>query len=186
MFTQDTINKMDKAQVNAALKLAGLLDAETVSRLNARKDALNAPPAKTPFPKQAELDAAYDAMRENQELIKCLIAEARAGGHTYIYESQLKGIRKVSDGTPRSGNTGKRQVMRIEVGGKSYNSWREVADEHCPRTDLPRDKTNWRKIVQRAAGVTGTVTFTDEESLAYYSENFKADGWAYKMAEAAE
>ena len=186
MFTQEVIDKMDKAQVNAALKLAGLLDAETVSRLNARKDALNAPPAKTPFPRQAELDAAYDAMRENQDKIKKLIKEARDGNHTYVYESQVKGIRKVSDGEPRSKNTSKRQVMQIIVGSKTYNSWREVADEHCPRLDLPRDKTNWRKIVQRAAGVTGTVTFTDEESLAYYSENFKADGWAYKMAEAAE
>lgn len=180
MFTQEVIDRMDKSQVAAALKLSGLLDAETVAKLNARKDALNRPAAKTPFPKQAELDTAYDNMRENQDKIKALIAEARAGGHTYIYESQVKGVRKVSDGTPRSSNTGKRSVMRIEVGGKTYNNWREVADEHCPRTDLPRDKTNWRKIVQRA-NVTGDVYFTDRESWEYYCDNFKAEGWEYWM-----
>jgi len=182
MFTAEVIARMDKSQVAAALKLSGLLDAETISRLSARKDALNAPPARTPFPRQAELNEAYEQIRIWSDAAKGLIKEARDGGHTFQDSSgTVKGERRAR-GTAKSGNTTKRQAFTITANGTDYNSWREVADDLCARPDLPRDKTNWRKIVYRQPDISGTVTFTDSESFEYYNENFTDSKWEFVMA----
>ena len=173
MFTQETINKMDKAQVAAALKLAGLLDADTVAKLNARKDALNAPAERTPFPKQAELTDAFDNIAAWSEIAKALIKEAREGNHTWTDQTgQIKGIRKERAASNKSESSDGKTVSGITVvteDGAEHASFR-LAAEHLGLTNgLTAEKINsvsWRRYIEEPV----TVKFVDTAMFASFRD----------------
>lgn len=166
MFTQETINKMDKAQVAAALKLAGLLDAETVAKLNARKDALNAPAERTPFPKQAELTDAFANIAAWSEVAKALLKEARDGNHTWTDQAgEVKGIRKqraASDKSKSESSDDKVSGITVITEDGAEHAKFRLAAEHLGLTaGLTAEKindTSWRRYIKEPV----TVKFVEQ------------------------
>lgn len=184
MFTQEMIDKMDKAQVAAALKLAGLLDTETVAKLNARKDALAAPPAPTPFPKQAELTDAFENIAAWSEIAKALIKEARDGNHTWTDEDgEVKGTRKErakSTGGKSEGSDVKVSgITVVTEDGAEHASFRLAADHLGLTSGLSAEKINsvsWRRYIEEPV----TVKFVDKGMFESFADRM-ADGAAGKL-----
>lgn len=183
MFTQETINKMDKAQVTAALRLSGLLDAETVAKLNARKDALNAPAERTPFPKQAELTDAFENIAAWSEIAKALIKEARDGNHTWIDQTgTVKGTRKERAASNKSKSSDGKAISGITVvteDGAEHASFR-LAAEHLGLTEgLTAEKindTSWRRYIKEPV----TVKFVDQAMFESFRDRM-IEGQAGKL-----
>jgi len=186
MFTQEMIDRMDKAQVAAALKLAGLLDAETVAKLNARKDALNAPAERTPFPKQAELSDAFENIAAWSEIAKALIKEARDGNHTWTDAAgEVKGTRKErakkSAGDKSESSDGGRVsgITVVTEDGAEHASFRLAAEHLGLTTGLTAEKINsvsWRRYIQEPV----TVKFADKAMFESFRDRM-ADGAAGKL-----
>jgi len=186
MFTQEVIDKMDKAQVAAALKLAGLLDSETVARLNTRKDALSAPPAPTPFPKQAELTDAFDNIAAWSEIAKALIKEARDGNHTWTdKEGAVKGTRKerakksVGDKSESSDGGRVTGITVVTEDGAEHASFRLAAEHLGLTAGLTAEKINsvsWRRYIEEPV----TVKFTTNDMFESFADRM-ADGAAGRL-----
>lgn len=178
MFTREIIDGMDKSQVKAAKGLGTLLNDDDKAMLEARWTALTAPPAPTPFPKQAELTDAYAQLAAWAETIKTLHTEARAGNHTYIR----------GDGeTVKAAKTRKAPVKAgkatIVIGGNTYTSWQKAADGENVKPELDRKVSrNWRPLVM--AATAGKVILTGV-TVEEYSAAFPiGDGckWEYVLA----
>jgi len=186
MFTQEMINKMDKAQVAAALKLAGLLDTETVAKLNARKDALAAPPAPTPFPKQAELTDAFENIAAWSEIAKALIKEARDGNHTWTdKDGEVKGTRKeraksaAGDKSKSSDDKAVSGITVVTEDGAEHASFRLTAEHLGLTSGLSAEKINsvsWRRYIKEPV----TVKFVDTAMFASFRDRM-IDGAAGKL-----
>lgn len=184
MFTQETINKMDKAQVAAALKLSGLLDAETVAKLNARKDALNAPADPTPFPRQSELTDAWSQWKAWGETIKELVTEARKGNHTYVVDPKegVKGKRAPRATRQPRKSSEVRTVMTLTVkteDGEEHASFRAAAEHLGLTAGLTAEKvsaTSWRRYIKDPI----TVKFVDEEMFESFRDRM-AEGAAGRL-----
>lgn len=174
-FTQEQIAAFDKAQCKALLsKFDGMLDDATKAALTARVEELVAPPAPTAFPKQDELTAAYEQWKAWGDVAKGLIAEAKAGNHTYTDNDgktvQPKKARKVRDpnAAPRQrkvntdGSPVERKSMsRPVIGGVEYSSFEQAARALGQVGNLPEDEIkarSWRRHLKITAG---DVVFTD-------------------------
>lgn len=180
MFTRDMINGMDKAQVKAAKGLGSLLNEDDKAMLDARLAVLTAPPAPTPFPKQAELDKAYAQWKSWGATIKDLIDEARTGNHTFTNGDGAT----VKPGKARKATTTTTGKAQIVIGAKTYTSWQKAADGENVKPDLSRTiARNWRPLVM--AATTGTVKLTGTTVEEYTSAFPIPEGckWEYIAAE---
>lgn len=179
MFTREIIDSMDKSQVKAARGLGSLLNDDDKTWLDARLAVLTAPPAPTPFPRQAELDKAYSEWKAWGKVIKDLHTEARAGNHSYVNSDNVT----VKPGRARKATiTGKAQIC---IGENVYTSWQKAADGENVKPDLSRTVArNWRPLVM--AATTGTVKLTGV-TVTEYSEAFPIpEGVHWKYEAAAE
>ncbi len=179
MFTPEQIGKMSKAEVKAAKNLDAFLSDDDRKNLDARWQALTAPPAPTPFPKQEELDEAYAQIKLWSDAAKGLIAEARQGNHTYH-----KADGTVSKpGRARESQTTTTGKAQIVIGERVYTSWSKAADGENVRPDLSRDTArNWRPLVMDAT--SGTVKLTGVSVDEYLAAFPIGDGqdWSYEIA----
>ena len=180
MFTRDMINGMDKAQVKAAKGLGSLLSDDDKAMLDARLAVLTAPPAPTPFPKQAELTDAYAQWKSWGATIKTLVGEARTGNHTFTNgdgETVKPGKQRKASAT-----TGKAQIV---IGANVYTSWSAAADGENVKPDLSRTiARNWRPLVM--ASTAGKVILTGTTVEEYTSAFPIPEGcdWTYQVAAA--
>lgn len=183
MFTREIIDGMDKSQVKAAKGLGSILNDDDKTMLDARLAVLTAPPAPTPFPKQAELTDAYAQWKSWGATIKTLVSEARTGNHTFTN----------GDGeTVKAAKTRKAPVTTeakpvMIVDGREYTAWRSIADEYKVRPHLPRDGQNWRKPVMLdvPGGIVRIAGMTVEEYSKYFPIP-KDSTWTYIAAEDAK
>lgn len=179
MFTAEQIGSMDKTQVKAAKGLGSLLSDDDKAMLDARLAVLTAPPAPTPFPRQAELDEAYAQWKAWGVTIKGLHAEARAGNHTYRNADG----ETVKPGKQRKATTTTTGKAQIVIGANVYKSWSEAADGENVKPDLSRTVArNWRPLVM--AATTGTVKLTGVTVEEYTSAFPIPEGcdWMYEVA----
>lgn len=179
MFTPEQIGKMSKAEVKAARALDAFLSDDDKTGLDARWQALTAPPAPTAFPRQTELDEAYSEWQAWGQTIKELHAAARAGNHTFVKADGTT----AKPGRARKAATTKTGKAQIVIDGRVYTSWNKAADGENVRPDLDRGTArNWRPLVMDAT--SGTVKLTGV-TVEEYSEAFPiGDGqdWSYETA----
>ena len=180
MFTKTQIDGMSKAEVKAALNLAAYLSEDVLKMLNDRMVALTAPPTPTPFPKQSELDDAYEQFKAWGATIKTLTAEARTGNHTFTNGDGAT-VKPTRTRKAPTGTAGKAQIV---IGDNTYTSWQKAADGENVKPDLSRTVSrNWRPLVM--AATAGTVKLTGISVEEYLAAFPIADGckWTYEAAE---
>ena len=176
----ERIAGMTKGQVQKAIQDIedGLGNPAALEALNARMLKF-APPAPTPFPRQADLDEAYAQWKAWGVTIRTLTAEARAGNHTFTNgdgENVKPGKRRKAPAT----TTGKASIV---IGKNVYKSWSEAADGENVKPDLSRTVArNWRPLVM--AATTGKVILTGATVEEYTSAFPIPEGrdWTYEVA----
>lgn len=177
----ERINGMTKGQVQRALADIedGLGNPAALDALNARMLKF-APPAPTPFPKQAELNEAYAQWKSWGATIKTLTAEARAGNHTFTNgDGQTVKPGKQRKATTTT-TTGKAQIV---IGDNIYTSWSKAADGENVKPELDRNiARNWRPLVM--AATAGKVILTGVTVEEYTSAFPIPEGcdWTYEVA----
>lgn len=179
MFTPEAIAKFNKAETKAALALAAHLDENTVKTLNDRLAELTAPPAPSPFPRQAELDEAYSEWQAWGQTIKELHAAARAGNHTFVKADGTV----AKPGRARKSQTTTTGKAQIVIGERVYTSWSKAADGENVKPELSRTiARNWRPLVMDAT--SGTVKLTGVSVDEYLAAFPIGDGqdWSYEIA----
>lgn len=176
----ERINGMTKGQVQRALAdiQDGIGNPAALDALLARMLKF-APPAPTPFPRQAELDEAYAQIKLWSDTAKELIKEAKQGNYTYR-NSDSQTVRPGRARKAATTTTGKAQIV---IGANVYTSWSKAADGENVKPDLSRTVArNWRPLVM--AATTGTVKLTGTTVEEYTSAFPIPEGcdWTYEVA----
>ena len=180
---QERINGMTKGQVQRALADIedGLGNPANLEALNARMLKF-APPAPTPFPRQAELDKAYSEWKAWGKVIKDLHTEARAGNHSYVNSDG----ESVKPGRARKATVeNKGDMVDITLtDGSVFTSFTAVAVANPDiRPDLSREiSRNWREHVMLAREGTIRITDITAEEYAQFFPIPEGRNWTYEAA----